>query len=979
MRKNYFIFVLLFILFAQGASIAQQKSASAQIDAFKKSAVDHMNAGRFGEAIDLLNKYISATPRTFDGYYLRGLCYEKRSEFKLAVKDLRNAYQLCGNNQGKERSDVQIALNRTLNTWHQLLYKKIEGHKREIAINSANPINYLEIGRSYNNLEKYDEAEQWYDEYLKRTDNVPLDNVLNYTEVIARTRHLEKGERILKKYLEKYPDDHRLLSNYGYFLIWLGKFRLAEQQFLAALKLKPFFKEAQDGLDRARMEAYLDQFDPRLKQKAFPIDVYYRNLKKDPNDNDSRLKLIDELIKYERIEEAYKQLMIIRNSIQNDPKIEEKWNFVQSFRDTVYRQRIEQLKGKIESNPNDKASIVKITDYYDFIQDYPSAIEVLSKYVDDHPDDKDNAIRYRLARLAAWGKEWDKSYQIINNLLEEHPDNLDYQLLKGQILIWIPRDTVTAKAFQADSNTVRSLLTNVLEKRPEDLEALMAMGQFEVYQKNFDAAQEYADKSKAIDPNDDNVRKLQDIIDWAKSRYEEEKSYAILQKGRELVVAEKPEEAIPYYLEYLSKAEPNIYITRELGSVYFSAKRYEEAKSMWDQVLNTQYDYDAAILRAKLSYATGDSLASVMLCKQIIKESPNEFDPRLLLGDSYLKMKMYDSAKVQYDNLSTWSLDSTQTADLKLRKKWIPVTGLRAILESFPNYIGVAPQAMFYSDNLSFRIARIGARVELGVSQFLSVGASFFRTRVTAKRESLVQETVDTLSNFSGDQMFTTFKGHIFLTLNDEIKLGVGLGRSSIGTASADDIDAYLKYEKNDLFSAQLTYQNSDAVLLLYSPYLIDQRLYSQLIKFDWGYTAPTGLEFTGYFTYISVNDGNAGNDLQLRLGKKFYDYITAGYEYMYGNYKYKSNNYYSPQNFESHSLYFRILLEKSKEWTVTANGKVGYIPYGSLISLYGNIKAKYEPDTKLKFEGSLSLASTSRDKSSYKFVSIDLSAFWAL
>jgi Tfp pilus assembly protein PilF len=978
MKKKYLI-ILLFILIAQSVSVSQQKNASAQLDVFKKAAADHMNAGRYGEAIDMLNKYVAGSPRTPDGYYMRGLCREKRSEFFNAVEDFRHAYQLCNDNQGKERSDIQIALNRTLDTWHKLLYKKVEGHKREIAINPTNPLNYLELGRSYKNLEKYDESEQWYDEYLKRIDLAPVDNILNYTEVIARTRHLEKGEKILKKYLEKYPEDHRLLSNYGYFCLWLGKFKLAEQQFQASLKIKPFFKEAQDGLDRARMEAYMDQYDPRLKQKAFPIDVYYRNIKKDPNDNDSRAKLIDELIKYERIEEAYKQLMIIRNSVQNDPKIEKQWSFVQSFRDTVYRQRIEQLKGKIESNPNDKASIIKITDYYDFIQDYPSAIEVLTTYLDNHPDEKDTALRYRLARLCAWGKDWDKSYQTINKLLEEHPDNIDYQLLKGQILIWIPRDTVTAKAFHADSSTVRTILTNVIEARPDNLEALMAMGQFEVYQKNFAAAQEYSDKAKAIDPYDDNVRKLQEIIDFSKSRYEEEKNYAILQDGRTLVIAGKPEEAIPFYLDYISKSEPNILITRELGDVYYSAKHYDDAKKQYDQVLISGFDYDAAMARAKLSYATGDSLAAAMGFKQIITERPNEYEPHLYLGDSYLKMKMYDSAKVQYELLSTWSLDSTQTADLKLRKGWIPVTGLKAILESFPNYIGVAPQAMFYSDNLSFRIAKAGARVELGVSQFLSIGASFFRTRVTAKRESLVQETVDTLSNFSGDQMFTTFKGHIFLTLSDEIKLGVGLGRSAINNASADDVDAFIKFEREKLFTAQLTYQNCDAVLMLYSPYLIDQRLYSQLLKFEWGYTALSGLEFTGYYTYISVNDGNAGNDLQLRLGKGFYEYIVAGYEYMYGNYRYKSNNYYSPQNFESHSLFFRIGLEKSKEWTVTADGKVGYIPYGSLISLLGDLKVKYAPDTKLKFEGKLTIASTSRDKSSYKFMSIELSAFWAL
>lgn len=978
MKKNYSIFVLLFLFAALTISFAQNKTTD-QTDIFKKTGIDHMNAGRYGEAIDMFKKYVAANPRQSDGYYLRGLCYEKRSEFFNAVDDFRHAYQVCPDNQQKERMDIERALNRVLDVWHKQLYRKIEGHQREIAINPANPVNYLEIARSYKNLEKYDESEKWYDEYFKRNENAPVDHILNYTEVIARTRHLEKGEKILKKYIDKYPNEHRLLSNHGYFLIWLGRYKQAEQDFLAALKMKPFYQDAQNGLDRARMEAYLDQYDPRLKQKAFPIDVYYRDLKRDPANDDTRLKLVDELIKYERIEEAYKQLLILRAKIADNPKIEEKWSFVQAFRDTVYRQRISQLQEKIDKNPNDKASINKITDYYDFMQDYTAAVSMLEAYIENHPNEKDPAMRYKLARLAAWGKNWDKAFPAVNQLLEDYPDNLDYQLLKGQILIWVPRDTVTAKAYQVDSNTVRTLLSNVLEKRPDNIEAIMAMAQQEVYNKNFSAAQVLSEKAKAIDPFDENVQKLQGIIDLAIETETEVKNYAILQEGRKLVLAEKPEEAIPYYLDYISKAAPNINIKRELGSVYHAAKRYDDAKRIYDEVLNEGFDYDAALWRAKLNYATGDSLASALQCKQIIRERPEELEPRLLLGDSYLKMKMYDSARVQYDYLAAQQLDSTFTAELRLRKKWLPVTGLKAIFETFPSYISLAPMAMFYSDNLGFRINRIGSRLELGVAQFLSLGLSFYRTRVTAKSEGLVTETLDSITNLTLDQSLSTFKGHVFLTLSENVQLGVGLGRASAKTFGADDVDAFLVIKKDGVFKTQLTYQNTDAVLILYSPYLIDQRYYSQMIKFEWSYTAPSTLEFTGYYTYLSIDDGNAGNDLQLRLGKSFYDNIIAGYEYMYGNYRLKSANYYSPQNFESHSLYFKIGLEKTKEWEVHTGGKIGYVPYGSLISLMATLNVKYIPTDKLTFLGGLSMASTSRDKSSYKYFSIDLSAQWSL
>lgn len=970
MIKKNFIFLFLILIIAAGNSYSQQKKVN-EADVFKKTGIDHMNAGRYGEAIDMFNKYVAANPRYYEGYYLRGLCREKRSEFFDAVTNFRYSYNICTDSQAKERAEVEKALYRVLDTWHKLLYKKIEGHKREIAIDPTNPYNYLEIGKSYKDLEKYTDAEQWYDEYLRRNDAAPPDDILRYAEILGRTRHIEKGERILKKYTIRYPDDHRIWSIYGYFNIWLGRFKVAITAAETALRIKPFFKEAQDCLDRARKEEYVDQFDPRLKQKEFPIDRYYRVIKKTPTDNNTRYLLIEELIKYDRIEEAYKQLQILRAAVPNDPKIEEKWNFVVGFRDTVYQQRITQYKDKLAKNPKDKATVNKLTEYYEYIQDYSSAVAALDTFFINNPNEKDQAIRFRHAKMIAWNKDFERTIVQMDDLLKDYPNNLDYQLFKGQVLTWIPRDTAVA----------RDLITNVLAKRPNSLEAIIAMGQIKLFYNEFDEAQQYVDKAKAMEPNDENVAKLQSNIDFGKLKYEEEQNFAILQKGRERVVANDPAAAIPYYLEYMSKSEPNSIITRELADVYYSAKMYEEAKKLYDQVLSMGFDYDAAFNRAYMGYSTGDSLSALIAFKQLVKDKPLEYQPRLFLAGSYLKLKMFDSARVHVDTLLSWTnLDSTQIGDVKRLRNQIPITGLKAIFEAFPNYVGLAPQAVFYNDNLGFRINKFGARLELGVAQFLSIGASLYRTRISAKSESLVQSTLEEIPNFTGDQAFTTFKGHIFLTLSDYIKLGVGLGKATSGNLSGrDDIDANLSFEKPDLFKAALTYQNCDAALLLYSPYLIDQRMYSQLLKGEWSYTAPSGLVFSGEYKYISIDDGNAGNDLQLRLGKGFFDYITGGYEYMYSNYKLKSINYYSPRNFESHSIFFDIKIERTMDWKVNVGGKVGFIPYGSLISLLGYIDARYKHSSKLEFTGKLTLASTSRDASSYKFMSIELSAFWAL
>lgn len=117
-------------------------------------------------------------------------------------------------------------------------------------------MNYLEIGKSYKNLGNWDEAESWYDKYLK-LEEASSDEIIRYTEILAKNNHISKGEPILKRYCEKYPDDQRLWSRYGYFSMWLGKTQTAIKAFQNALELKPYFKEALDGLDLARGKGYV--------------------------------------------------------------------------------------------------------------------------------------------------------------------------------------------------------------------------------------------------------------------------------------------------------------------------------------------------------------------------------------------------------------------------------------------------------------------------------------------------------------------------------------------------------------------------------------------------------------------------------------------------------------------------------------------------------------------------------------------------
>ena len=662
-------------------------------------------------------------------------------------------------------------------------------------------------------------------------------------------------------------------------------------------------------------------------------------------------------------------LKIIGNTKPDDARYKEKYDSVSTLRLKNFQDKLVLAKAKLVAEPDDKESIRIVAENYENLQYYDSAMVMLNKYFDKYPDEKDQDLRYRWARNSAWNREFDKAIDITDKLLEDYPDNLDYQLFRAQVSIWITRDIEKARKY----------VENVLKAHSNNIDALIAMGSLCLIDKDYDKAQEYENKAKEIDPANDEVIKLQSNIDWQKMRAEEEKVYAILEAGREKVISQLCEEALPFYEEYLAKAEPNVLIEKEYGDVLFCAKNYPKALQTYNDVLSKGPNFEAQLQRAKLYYVMGDSVNSLHEFKDLAKQDSSSFDAHLYLGDSYAKMNEPDSAREVYDlMLEKNHLDSTQVKMVTQRKGWLPVTGLAAIIETFPNYVGLAPLLSYYSDNLSFRLTQFGSRLELGLTSFLSLGVTFMKSWLSADPNALNQDILNTMYNYTGTLQFTTFKGHVFVKFSKYMNMGVGFGNSNAqGAFLRNESDAFFHYERKDTVGVNFVYQSSDAALILYSPYLIDERYYARLYKMDGYYQHRDGLKISGYFNYISADDGNEGNDFVLRLGKYFEKNFIVGYEYEYINYKFKSQYYYSPTDFESHSLWLDQILEKHDNLRVSIGGKVGYIPQSSLMALEAHVEVFDQVIKNISVSGKLSVGSTSRDQSSYRYFSGQLTAYW--
>src|SRR5690606_38738306 len=426
------------------------------------------------------------------------------------------------------------------------------GHKREIAINPNVPVNYLEIGKSYKNLGEWATAEVWYDEYLKREEASP-DEIIRYTEILAKNGHIKKGEPILKRYTDQYPEDHRLWSRYGYFLLWLGKNQMAIHAFETALSFRPFFREAMDGLDQARGKGYIYTVNdtsarynygmPVATGSEYAIDKYYRLLKKNPKDNDTRYKLIEELVKHQRYGEAFDQIEIISRDTVYSERIAVYYEEVKAIRDSIFEEKISEYTEKITQNPADKEAVLQLADYYGGLQEYDRALEIMDNYLANVSPGEGKDVRYKYAQFSTWNYQFEPAIDQLNILLEQEPDNLKYQLLRAQIAVWTVQDMDIAEVY----------LNNVLEDDPQNLQALTSLASMKIRQQQFETAKELLDKATSNDSLSKEVEAIQIYYDVSVSNYEGLKIYQILYDARDLVAAGDCTGAIELYDEYFSK------------------------------------------------------------------------------------------------------------------------------------------------------------------------------------------------------------------------------------------------------------------------------------------------------------------------------------------------------------------------------------------------------------------------------------------
>ncbi len=944
--RNPIFFILISLLLFPNYISAQPQP---NIEKLKTEALAQMKTGRYGEAIDLLNNYISARPQQAEGYNLRGLAYERRGQYEQAVYDFRSARKLEPQN-----SDINNNLTNATEQWYKLIYNEIEGYKREIAVNPSIPENYLQIGQLYKNLGEWAEAELWYDKYLSM-DKASPDEIIRYTEILAKNNHISKGVPILKKYTEEYPDDQRLWSRYGYFLLWLGKTGLAVNAFEKALELKPFFKEAMDGLARAKGNGYIYTFNDTASYKyykygstrpGYVIDNYFRKLRKNPNDSGTRIKLINSLLKAGRYEEAYQQLEILKSKEGNTEEIRKLSVEVISARENYYKKQITEYEKLLKQNPGSRDILLKLAGYYSSAGKFSEAVDLYGKYLALYPDDAQ--IRFFYIQNAAWNRQYQLAGNELDVLIVQYPDSLKYKLLRAKLYVWQNKDL----------NEAEKLLNAVLKNEPGNFDALLTMAMLNSQQNKYKDAEHYVSLAEQIKPSNEEIARLSYEIEKQKTLFNENNLYSLLEEARKKMSIGDCYGALDLYREFNSRTSPSNNVLLEEADAYVCVKDYRSAIDIYNDILNNGYDYDIAKKKAKVIFWSNDPRKALSEFEDLYARNSSDSEVRMYIGDCYMQLKEYTRARKIYNELIAEYPGSNL---IKTRLGWLGEGQGNAFSFNFPAYFLVNPEASYYFDNYDFKYSIQSLLLETGINNYVSIGVSAQRGEIDSAAYRLSFYTLKGLVSLRFSRIFSMglSAGETFFENNDKLTVG----------------SAYLKTEDKN-YNARLDYISQDAAQVLYSPLLVFKRLRTDMVRLSGEYQSESGLLASGYFSYYFVSDRNQGSNLQLRIGKRFGE-LSAGYEFYYLSFKDSTRLYYSPDNFESHSLWGEWNIIQNKNNEVKLGGKVGIIPQDNYILREAFLSARLLLAEHFTLQGRLSLGSTVRQNTGYRSASFNLAAYW--
>lgn len=413
-----------------------------------------------------------------------------------------------------------------------------------------------------------------------------------------------EGARQLERHLRDDPGDLRGRRLLAQAYHEMGAYAELAQQARLILEERPGDERAQAWLEEAQTEL----------EAMFPESLAELRaaLESDPEDDALRLRLIEFLTDYEEIDAAAEQYEIL---LRRNP--ENAGFHLRYARFLAIHGRNEEAqlyyRNYLEMQPDDRI----LQEMFDVLlrraqglleeDRLEDAEAVFRGMIEQYPDDR--MLRLQYARFLAQADEYDRSVRIYENLLGELDPVRDEELYSQ-----VRFELASALAWSGRGGAAASRLRALIQEEPDNLEAMVLLGDVHRWFDDTDAAREFYRQVLDRDPEHPGalrgIRELEEMI--------------------ELRRAQAERLSIPAMEERL-RADPGDQEARlQLTRLYTAVSRYEDANRLFAEYLRR--DPDSPTVRRAYAFSLSmieEYDAAIVQLRRYLEDFPDDVESRL--------------------------------------------------------------------------------------------------------------------------------------------------------------------------------------------------------------------------------------------------------------------------------------------------------------------------------------------------------------
>lgn len=430
--------------------------------------------------------------------------------------------------------------------------KILNAHKTIMEVYSQNPSDPLVLlykGKIEEELEKFKDAEQSYNQILSINKDF-VDAKLALANLLIRQNRIEDGLTLLENIKKENPNNIDVLLMIG-------------ETFLKLKRIDPAIENLRNLIE---------------------IDNYHTH---------ARFMLAKAYIEKQEYEEALKHLEVVKIQISKMPELN--YYFGKAYLGLKkYNEAIDNLEAELKVNKQSVDVMVLLGKAYSLNNDHQKAIEMLNNAI---LMEGNNAIAYFELGMA-YLRKGDKTSAVeaLKQAANKSKDNIEFKFVFGKTMI---ENNMFNEGIEE--------LKGVVKKVPDNPEYryYLAMGYYLV--KNYKAAIAEFTKVYSLDPNNESA------LFYIGKSYQSKKDYdkaiktfkecieknsnndkALLEIARTYELLEKYDQAIDYYEKTISKNPTSSLAYYRLGYIYKGKNNYPKAIRYFEQFLKIAPEDDLA-------------------------------------------------------------------------------------------------------------------------------------------------------------------------------------------------------------------------------------------------------------------------------------------------------------------------------------------------------------------------------------------------